>query len=452
MSDSSTIFSGTSRYASDFQSLISRAVSIASLPLTQLTIQKTALQAESTALSTLDTKFSSLQSAITSLETATGSGSFAASVSDETIVSATVSTGALEGIYSIEVTSLGSYTNTMSKDGLTTVTDPSTQNIYSASSFTLTINGTPTTITPAANTLNDLVEAINATDLEVRASIVNIGSTDSPDYRLSIQSTNLAGDTIQLADGATSLMDTLSTGANATYKVNGRSTAVSSDSRTITLAPGLSVQLLAASETGVATTITVSRSTSAISNALLAFVTAYNAAVDELDKHRGDSGGALAGQSIVFTLSQALRDVAQYSGDSGAITSLTELGLTFDGEGKLSLDTSTFSSAASDNMKAVLTFLGSTTESGFLKSATDLLYSLEDTTDGLIKTAISSLEAAVAAQDDRIAAEQDRVDRVRENLVAQMAAADALIAALEQQASYITDLFESMRIAAGMYQ
>jgi flagellar hook-associated protein 2 len=452
MSDSSTIFSGTSRYASDFQSLISRAVSIASLPLTQLTIQKTALQAESTALSTLDTKFSSLQSAITSLETATGSGSFAASVSDETIVSATVSTGALEGIYSIEVTSLGSYTNTMSKDGLTTVTDPSTQNIYSASSFTLTINGTPTTITPAANTLNDLVEAINATDLEVRASIVNIGSTDSPDYRLSIQSTNLAGDTIQLADGATSLMDTLSTGANATYKVNGRSTAVSSDSRTITLAPGLSVQLLAASETGVATTITVSRSTSAISNALLAFVTAYNAAVDELDKHRGDSGGALAGQSIVFTLSQALRDVAQYSGDSGAITSLTELGLTFDGEGKLSLDTSTFSSAASDNMKAMLTFLGSTTESGFLKSATDLLYSLEDTTDGLIKTAISSLEAAVAAQDDRIAAEQDRVDRVQENLVAQMAAADALIAALEQQASYITDLFESMRIAAGMYQ
>jgi flagellar hook-associated protein 2 len=340
----------------------------------------------------------------------------------------------------------------MSKDGLTTVTDPSTQNIYSASSFTLTINGTPTTITPAANTLNDLVEAINATDLEVRASIVNIGSTDSPDYRLSIQSTNLAGDTIQLADGATSLMDTLSTGANATYKVNGRSTAVSSDSRTITLAPGLSVQLLAASETGVATTITVSRSTSAISNALLAFVTAYNAAVDELDKHRGDSGGALAGQSIVFTLSQALRDVAQYSGDSGAITSLTELGLTFDGEGKLSLDTSTFSSAASDNMKAMLTFLGSTTESGFLKSATDLLYSLEDTTDGLIKTAISSLEAAVAAQDDRIAAEQDRVDRVQENLVAQMAAADALIAALEQQASYITDLFESMRIAAGMYQ
>ena len=452
MSDSSTIFSGTSRYASDFQSLISRAVSIASLPLVQMTTQKTALQAESTALSALDTKFSSLESAITSLETATGGSSFVASVSDETIVSATVSTGALEGIYSIEVTSLGSYTNTMSKDGLTTVTDPSTQNIYSASSFTLTINGTPSTITPAANTLNDLVEAINDADLEVRASIVNIGSTDSPDYRLSIQSTNLAGDTIQLADGATSLMDTLSTGANATYKVNGRSTAVSSDSRTITLAPGLSVQLLAASETGVATTITVSRSTSAISNALLAFVTAYNAAVDELDNHRGNSGGALAGQSIVYTLSQALRDVAQYSGDSGAITSLTELGLTFDDEGKLSLDTSTFSSAAAGDMNAVLEFLGSTTESGFLKSATDLLDSLEDTTDGLIKTAISSLEDAIAAQDDRIDAEQDRVDRVQDNLLAQMAAADALIAALEQQASYITDLFESMRIAAGMYQ
>jgi flagellar hook-associated protein 2 len=452
MSASSTIFSGASRYASDFQSIIDRAVAIASLPLTQLNTQKTALQGESTALSVLDTKFTAIQSAMTSLETATGLSSYETSVSDGAIASVTVTEGVLESSYTLEVTSLGAYTSTLSKNGLATVTDPATQSISSASSFTLTVNGTPTTITPASNTLNALLTAINDAGLDVQASLVNVGSTSSPDYRLSIQSTKLDAVTIQLNDGTSNLLDTLATGAKATYKVNGMATAVESDSRTITLAPHLTVQLLGESEPGVTTTISVTRSTSGISSALASFVTAYNNTVDELDKHRGQNTGALAGQSIVSTLAQALRDVAQYSAGSGAIASLTDLGLTFDDEGKLSFDTSVFSTATSGEFDTLLTFLGSSTGSGFLKSATDLLDSLEDETDGTIKTAESSLTAQIDSQDDRIAEEQDRVDRVRQDLVAQMAASDALIAALEQQVTYMTDLFESMRIAAGMYQ
>ena len=42
--------------------------------------------------------------------------------------------------------------------------------------------------------------------------------------------------------------------------------------------------------------------------ALASFVKDYNAAVTALDGQRGTAGGALAGQSIVNTLSQSLRD------------------------------------------------------------------------------------------------------------------------------------------------
>ena len=349
------------------------------------------------------------------------------------------------------VTSLGSYTSTMSKAGLAEVTDPATENISSASSFTLTLNGSPTTITPEDDTLNALVEAINDADLDVQASIVNVGTTSSPDYRLTLQSTSLAADTIQLNDGTQDLMDTLATGANATYKVNGMSSAISSTTRTVTLAPGLTVTLLDESDTGVTTTITVSRSATAIGNALTAFVTAYNAAVDALDTHTGKNGGALTGQSIVSTLWSALRDIANYDSGSGDVTTLTDLGLEFDDEGKLSLNSSTLTSVAEDSFDELLTFLGSSTESGFLEWATDVLTGLLDDTSGVLDSTIDSVSDQIEDQDELIDAAQDRVDLVEESLTAQMAAADALIASLEQQATYITNLFTAMRQATEMY-
>jgi hypothetical protein len=50
-------------------------------------------------------------------------------------------------------------------------------------------------------------------------------------------------------------------------------------------------------------------------------------------------------------------------------------------------------------------------------------------------------------QDARIAAEQERVDQTRARIEAQIAAADALIATMEQQVNYFNGLFEAMRAA-----
>ena len=112
------IFSGNSRYASDFQTVINRSVAIASLPLQQLSNNKLVLQDQSTALTGLDNKFASLQSALGSIESATGLSSYSSSVSNGSVVKANISSGAMEGTYTVEVTSLGSFSNTMSRDGL----------------------------------------------------------------------------------------------------------------------------------------------------------------------------------------------------------------------------------------------------------------------------------------------------------------------------------------------
>ena len=446
MSDSTTIFSGTSRYSSDFQAVIDRSVSIASLPITQLNSQKSTLTDQSTALSSLDTKFTALQSAFESLQKGAGPSGYSAATDDSSVASARVSGTALAGSYEVEVVGLGSYSLAMSTDGLKKVSDPSTQSLTTSSSLTLTVDGTSYNIAPASNTLNDLAAAINNSGAGVHATMVNLGSNASPDYRLSVQGDKLAGTTIQLNDGTNNLLESLATGSAATYRVNGQpSTAISSDSRNVTLAPGLSLTLLSAGETSV----TVARDTSSVANALSSFVTAYNAIVDELDTHRVQNTGALNGQSIVSTLSQSLQQMITYSSGSSGVTSLASLGITLDQTGKLAFDQTTFDSVASDNPDAVASFLGDSSTGGFLKQVSGTLDGIENSTSGVLEVALNSVKNEITDTDTRISDNQDRVNLMKDTLEAKMAAADALIASMEQQVSFMTGLFAAMKANQG---
>ncbi len=429
----------TSPYSSDLQQVLSRAIAIASLPLNQLNGQLTTLQNRSSALDSLNGKFTALQTALQGVATAATSTS--AQVSNSSILAAHSDATALPGSYSIHVVSAGAPTTALSNTGLPSVQDPSSQSITSASSLTLTVDGTPFTITPSSNSLSALAEAINSSGANVTATVINLGSPSSPDYRLSLQSTKLGNIAIQLNDGSQNLLNTISTGSQAQYQVNGQpATPVSSDSKTVTVAPGLTVDLLQGGDS----TVTVSQSSSTQANALASFVAAYNAAVDELATNRGQSGGALTGDGLIFTLSQSLRDLSGFTGGSGAVQNLTDLGITFDKTGHLSFDQSTFDSVSAAHPNDVSAFLGSPTSSGFLKSATDIMNGLEETGTGTIQAALTSAQDAIDRQNQKISDEQDRVDQITNNLTAQISAADALIASLTQQATYFTNLFASM--------
>lgn len=439
MSASNTIFSGTSRYSNDFRQIIDRSVAIASLQLLQMRSQRTALNDQSTALSALNTRFASIRSAVNGLEQALGAGSYSVSNSDGAVVKAGLAGGAMEGTYSVEVLGIGSYTSAMSRNDLPKVADSSAASISSATSFTLDVGGVEHTLTPAANTLSALAEAVNASGAAAEATLVNIGSSSSPDYRLSIRSTLLGEVSVQLHDGSGDLLGTLSTGTLATYQVNGQpETAVESDTRTVTIAPGLTATLLKA---GTAN-LTVARSADGVSNALSSFAAAYNAGRDELNLHRGENAGALKGNSILQTLSRTVREVAGYSNGAGGLSSLTVLGLGFTEEGKLTFDAAAFTTAATGRMSELENFVA-----GFQQFAAAALDGLLDATGGAVPAAIQAMNTQIANQETRIAAEQSRIDRLEERLMAQMAAADALIASLERQVHYMTGLFEAMRIA-----
>ncbi len=182
-------FNGTSTYASDLQQSLTRAVAIASLPLTAMQNQLTTLQGQSTALGTIDTDFANVQTAIQNLDSAKASNSAVAS--DPTVLQANADSTALAGTYTVNILDPGSQTTAVSSTGLTTVQDPSSTSITSSSTLTLTVNGTSFSIAPASNTLEALVQAINGSGANVNATILNEGSPSAPDYRLSVQSTAL---------------------------------------------------------------------------------------------------------------------------------------------------------------------------------------------------------------------------------------------------------------------
>jgi flagellar hook-associated protein 2 len=438
-----------SSYSQDLNNAISQEVQIASLPIQLLQNDVNDLTNQSNELQTLDTDFGSVQSAVSGLASAAGN-MLAANVADPSVATATLGKGATAGSYSLQVTNLGSYSDALSVDpssanGLPTVTDPTANNISASGSYTLTVTvgsaaPTTTSISYSGGNLDGLAQAINDANAGVQATVVNVGSSSAPDYRLSLQSDRLGPVTMQLNDGNQNLLAASgSGGALAQYAINGKQ--VQSDSDTVTLAPGLTIQLTG-TDASAATTVTVAADASGIGSALQSFVSTYNSAITELGKNRGQSGGALAGESIVYELTDELQGLANYSNGDGAINSLATLGVTFnDTTGQLSFDQSAFDSATSGQTDALAQFLGSATGGGFLETATNTMTGLLDPTSGVLTQEIGTIQSNITSTNTQIADEENQVSQLQTNLTQQMSAADAMIYELQQQATQVQGIF-----------
>ena len=172
-------FTGTSAYSTDFANVISRAVAIADLPITQLTNDQTALTNQSTELTTLDTKFTALQTAVAAIGTALGGSSYQTSVSSPNVVDVSVGDGAQEGYYSMNVSSIGAYESSMSTANWNVpevASKPTT--------FTLVVGNQNYSVTGTDNSAQSVADAINASYGNlVQATTVNVSPTDTRDRK-----------------------------------------------------------------------------------------------------------------------------------------------------------------------------------------------------------------------------------------------------------------------------
>jgi flagellar hook-associated protein 2 len=439
----SNLFTGTSGFASTLSQVLTRAQAIASLPVQSMQATLTDLNSRQSALQGVDSVFAALQSSVQYLQSTVSAGVLSSSVSDST-VSVNVASTATPANYSILVNSVGSNSSALSSAGSTPVSDPSSGGISDSNSYTLNINGTPTTINAADSSLNSLVSAINQTaGSQVQATVVNVGSPSSPDYRLSLQSSALGPNTIDLTDASgTDLIANSTQGDYASYSIDGSDT-VTSTSRNITIAPGVTATLKNQSSTGTAANISVFQSATTLANAFTTFTQAYNNAVNTVAQYHGQGGGVLEGDSLITSLGSVLQQIGNYSAGTPS-TALANYGITLDQNGQLSVDTSAFASAASSNFSGLMNVIGGTTTGGFLQTATNLLKGAEDPTSGSVKQAETSVANQITAQNAKISDAQANLATVQQNLQKQISDADAAIASLESQVSYVNGLFASM--------
>jgi flagellar capping protein FliD len=130
---------------------------------------------------------------------------------------------------------------------------------------------------------------------------------------------------------------------------------------------------------------------------------------------------------------------------------MADLGFSLNDDGTLTYSPFTMLSTDLVNSAGVTAFLGSATGGGFLEAATNAINSIEDSNTGLLKTTEAAVQSQITSIGNTITDKQNAVDQLQTNLTNQMAQADAAIATMEQQYSYLNSMFAAEQTADEMY-
>jgi len=326
--------------------------------------------------------------------------------------------------------------------------DPTTDASGDATQYTLTIGATTQTFSVTDNSAEGVAAAINAlSGAPAQANVIDVGTASQPDYRIQLVDNTGSGQSPQLARSTPFNLQTQGTqGSLAQYEIANSGKTVTSNTRTVALAAGTTLTLTGTGSTDV----TVTQSVSTLNTALSGFADAYNASVGELAKQYGQSNGVLQGQSIVYNLSRALASMSTYYNSASGSIGMADLGFTLNDDGTLTYSPLNMMATDLGNSVGVIAFLGSATGGGFLQAATSAINSVETPTTGLLKSAEAALQSQITNIGNTITTKQNQVAQLQTNLTSQMVKADAAIATMEQEYSYLTSVYQAQQTSNQM--
>ncbi len=433
----STGFTGVSQYASDFQAELSKALTVAQIPVTLLQSQDTNVISKETALGNLNAAATALGTSLTSLGTLASQQALTAISSDSTVISATNTGSTVPANYTIN--SVTSIAVAASERSTASYGDSASTPVSTTGIMSLVVGSTTYPLTVTKNNLTGVRDQINALGAGVTASIL---TTSGGNY-LSISATATGHTTLQLIDdpitatnptGAnTNVLTTTGQGTDAVFQLNGIN--VDQPGNVVNnVVPGLTFNILAASTTP--TTITMATDPTQLSAALSDFVTNYNALQTQIATQVGPNAGPLSEDMLVNQLQSTLRQLTSYTTSTGTVQSLSDLGIEFSNTGVASLNQTTFSALSATQISDGFKFLGSAT-TGFAGFAANLT-EFTDPLTGLIQ----SEQAGFKQQDTDLQAQMTtlnaRITANQASLTAQLEAADAQQAELQSQQQGLT--------------
>ena len=316
-----------------------------------------------------------------------------------------------------------------------------------------------------SDTLETLVEKLDASGAPVQAGLVNVGGL-AP-WRLSLTSdvAGAGGDLVMdlLSDGSAPQfqLDPIQRGQDAKILFGAGSLGggflVTSGSNTLSgVIEGVTIDLLAASDEQ--TTLTIERDDSSLSEGLQALLDAYNSLRDKADQYdsydsesfeKGTLYGNASLRGFVSELTRIVtRDVDSLS---GPYRSLQDIGVAIDGEGRLNLDAEQFSEALAIDRAGVEALLSATIEEGDEPSEQagtvegigprlDELLENWLAPDGRLQTIQDGITDRLQRNDDSIAALQARIQAERERLLREFYVMEQTLARLQSQSNALAGL------------
>ena len=404
------------------------------------------LQAQDTALSKMGTDLASLATAMQALTDF--SGVFASkqgASSDTNVVELTSASNlAVAGSHTVVVNSLAQ-TSSQYSDLITNSADTLT------GSLTITIGGQSQSLNVSGKTLSQLAASINGASMGVAASVV----TDTTGSRLSLVSrtSGAAGQitlSASLTDDATSTAVAFQQGMqgmDASLTVDGLNTT--SASNTVTgLIPGVTFQILAVSSNpSVPVQVQITNDNNSIEQAFSNFVTAYNAVANDVKTQEGkDASGKpepLFGDPTVALIQNQLSQGLLAGAASGSIKSLSQLGITADQTGHLTIDGGTLDTVLNSNFSDIQGFFQNANSFG--QTFNSMLNGLSSSsTNGAVYLALKQNSSQVDTLNKNISNQEQRIADDKSRLTDQLNAANQILQSLPDQLNQINQLYSAI--------
>lgn len=465
MASISSLGAGTSL---DLNTLYDNLQTAEQTKLTPISTQQSSYKAKLTAWGVVQTALTKLQTASDALKNTSAIAQSKVS-STNTAFSASLASSAAAGSYSVEVTQLAAAQSLLSPKVNSKDTDLGDSSM-SSRTITITQPGqkNPLTVTLASDktSLADVRDAINAKQGSVSASIIK---ADDNSYYLSLTSRDsgtsnemtITTDDAELAKyisydpgSATNVMSEQVPAADAKVNING--IEIIRSSNTITDAPeGVTLNLIKTNK-GSPETLSVVKDNQPMTDAIQAFVDAYNSLqttisnqtkytkVDQGSTSQNSSNGDLLGDGTLRNIQTRLRSMVSASQGSGSLATLSQLGITQDITGKLTVDSTKLNKALNEKSADVVAFLsGDGKTTGFATQTSSLLKDMLGT-DGSVQNATAGINKTLKKL-------SDEYDRVNAQITATMAryktqftSLSQLVSKMDQTGSYLTQQFNAM--------
>ncbi|HUO64285.1 MAG TPA: flagellar filament capping protein FliD [Terriglobales bacterium] len=385
----------------DTTALVSQLMAVERQPLTLLQTNKLKLQAVSTAFQDLNSRLAALKSRADALRDPATFFPRAVTSSTESVATATAGPGTARGTFSLTVTDLA-----RGSIAAAAVTKGASTDIIATASgnfqFQLGPSG-PVVSVPvdASTTLDQLVKAINDRSAGVRASAVNVGTAGAPSYKLTLASTatGAANNIVIVGDGTTLGVANTQAATDAAFTIAGIGSFARATNTFSDVLDGVTITLRASSGS---TDLSVSLDNSGVQANVQALLDSYNDIVRTIDSQSqittDSSGaqqlGAFTGDVVPQMIRRSLASTIATS-VGGALGTLSQVGITTQRDGTLSLDATKFQQALTNDPQAVSDLIAGTSSRDGIA---DLLSAKLDTMTRAVTGTIAAREDGITSQ------------------------------------------------------